>query len=129
MTFFQSIRTVFRKYADFTGTAARSEFWWWALFSTLVSVAIDIIADAATGSDTIIGALWALAVLLPSLAVAVRRLRDAGFSWAHLLWLLLPIVGCLITAVLCAQPPARSLATQPLATTITSTDTSQGMRS
>ena len=129
MTFLQSIRAVFRKYADFTGTAARSEFWWWVLFSTLVSTAIDIIADAATDSDSPIGALWALAVLLPSLAVAVRRLRDAGFSWRYLFWLLLPIAGFIITAVLCAQPPTRSLAPQPPATSSSSTDPSHGERS
>ena len=39
MTFFESIRTVIRKYADFTGTASRSEFWWWMLFDILVLAA------------------------------------------------------------------------------------------
>lgn len=40
MTFGAAITTVFRKYADFTGTASRAEFWWFALFSTLVGMTL-----------------------------------------------------------------------------------------
>ena len=117
MTFSSSIRTGFRKYADFTGTATRSEFWWWVLFTTLVSVGLDVIADAATGGDTLTSALWGLAVLLPSLAVAVRRLRDAGFGWGHIFWLLLPVAGLVVLAVLYTQPSVRRQAAVPLAST------------
>ena len=48
--------------------------------------------------------LWAIAVLVPTLAVTVRRLRSTGRSWANLFWLLLPIAGLIIFIVLCAQP-------------------------
>ena len=112
MTFFQAIASGFRKYADFTGTAARSEFWWWALFATLASAAATAIANAAFGGSSDVNALWSLAVLLPSLAVTVRRLRDADFGWGHVFWLLLPFAGVIIVAVLCAQPSEHNVTAQ-----------------
>jgi uncharacterized membrane protein YhaH (DUF805 family) len=60
-----------------------------------------------------LGGAWALAVLLPGLAVNVRRLRDAGYGWGHLFWLLIPLAGIIIIAVLCAQPSRDSLPVQP----------------
>ena len=48
--------------------------------------------------------LWAIAVLLPKLAVAVRRLSDAGYGWGHLFWLLVPIAGIVVFIVFVAQP-------------------------
>jgi uncharacterized membrane protein YhaH (DUF805 family) len=104
MTFPEAIQTGFRKYADFTGTATRSEFWWWVLFATLASTGVSALANAVLGGNTALNSLWSLAVLLPSLAVTVRRLRDAGENWGQAFWLLLPIAGALIVAVLCTQP-------------------------
>jgi uncharacterized membrane protein YhaH (DUF805 family) len=113
MTLGQSIQTVFRKYADFTGRADRAEFWWWVLFTVLVSAALNSTLWFAGGNPwngspflpgPSLGALWAVAVLVPSLAVTVRRLRDAGHDWAHIFWLLLPVAGTIVLIVLCAQP-------------------------
>lgn len=116
MTFFESIATVFRKYAEFGGRASRPEFWWFALFSALVSAALNALsvpmsgamygrmfevgatASSAYGWVSFAG-VWSIAVLLPSLAVTVRRLRDAGRNWTELFWLLLPIVGAIILIV------------------------------
>jgi uncharacterized membrane protein YhaH (DUF805 family) len=112
MTFFQAIVSGFRKYADFTGTASRSEFWWWVLFSALASTALTAAANALSGGNTDVNALWSLVVLLPSLAVTVRRLRDAGYGWGHAFWLLLPFAGVVIVAVLCAQPADHRLVRQ-----------------
>lgn len=97
MTFGQSVQTVFRKYAEFTGRASRLEFWWFALFSTLVSLGLSSIFPGLAGA-------WFFAVLLPSFAVSVRRLRDAGLGWQWLFFLLLPVVGAIILIVLYAQP-------------------------
>ena len=109
MSFGQSIQTVFSKYADFRGTARRSEFWWWVLFTSLVSTAlgavpvwgVNLSGGFSTGS---LSGLWGIAVLLPTLAVTIRRLRDAAYSWGHIFWLLLPLAGLIVIAVLCAQP-------------------------
>jgi uncharacterized membrane protein YhaH (DUF805 family) len=106
MTFGQSISTVFSKYAQFGGTASRSEYWWWTLFSVLVSVGLGVIDSAISGQSdfSLLSTLWSLAVLLPSLAVGVRRLRDAGYSWGYLFLALIPIVGGIILIVLlCKQ--------------------------
>jgi len=82
MSFAEAIQRVFRDYAEFMGRAARAEFWWWALFTILVASALNLFAVIRIGDDANLGSLlaglWGLAILLPTLAVAVRRLRDAG---------------------------------------------------
>lgn len=114
MTFTESIRTVLSKYAEFEGRAGRPEFWWWTLFSFLVSSALSVFNVIPVGAPTEYGAvasvgsiltgLWGIAVLLPSLAVTVRRLRDAGYAWANIFWILLPIAGLIVLIVYLAQP-------------------------
>jgi uncharacterized membrane protein YhaH (DUF805 family) len=110
MTLAGAITTVFSKYAEFTGRARRPEFWWFVLFTTLVSSALGTL-NLATPEGTIsigssLAGLWSIAVLLPTLAVSVRRLRDAGRSWAELFWILLPIAGLIILIVRFCEPSA-----------------------
>ena len=116
MNFSTAIQTDFRKYAAFEGRAGRAEFWWWILFTTLVSAALNAVTVAMTPVvDTPyfhvayhpasgLAGLWSLAVLVPTLAVAVRRLRDAGHRWTALFWLLLPLAGLIVVIVLLAEP-------------------------
>ena len=111
MTFPQSIRAGFRRYADFSGTASRSEFWWWILFTVLVAAALAALpvptfppVDGTTFSAPTFTSVWHLAVLLPTIAVTVRRLRDADSSWGHIFWIFLPVAGVIVLAVLCSQP-------------------------
>lgn len=86
MTFGESIKACFSKYADFNGRASRSEYWWWTLFVVLCSIATNIIGDQAS-------ALFSLGTLLPSFAVGSRRLHDVDKSgWLQLLYLI-PILG------------------------------------
>jgi len=105
MDFGQAITSGFSNYARFGGTASRSEYWWWTLFVVLVSLAFNVI-DGISGQDGVgaLSTLWSLGTLLPSLALAVRRLRDAGYSWAYLFLLLIPFVGAIILIVLLCQP-------------------------
>lgn len=119
MSFSEAIQTVFRKYADFSGRASRPEFWWWILFTVLVGAALNALPvwgmgplwgfDPGDGSfsprPNLAGA-WGLVVLIPNLAVTVRRLRDAGYSWANLFWILLPVAGLIVLVVMCSQPSA-----------------------
>lgn len=108
MSFGEAIQTVFRNYAEFTGRATRPEFWWWALFNLLVAGVLNLFNVIRIGENAYLGSLlagvWAIAVLLPNLAVAVRRLRDAGHGWGHLFWLLVPIAGIFVLITLWAQP-------------------------
>ena len=116
MTFPQSIRHGFHRYADFSGTASRSEFWWWILFTVLVAAALAALpvptippVDGTTFSAPTLTPVWQLAVLLPTLAVTVRRLRDSGSSWGHIFWVFFPVVGAIVLAVLCSQPSTTRL--------------------
>ncbi len=96
MTFGESISTCFKKYATFDGRATRSEYWWFFLFTFLVSVALGIVSEMLSG-------LFTLAVLLPSLAVGARRLHDIDKSgWFLLVWFI-PIIGWIIMIVWAIQ--------------------------
>ncbi|WP_265950038.1 DUF805 domain-containing protein [Dechloromonas sp. A34] len=86
MTFGESIQTCFTKYADFSGRASRSEYWWWVLFVFLATMVTGVISDK-------LSALFSLAVLLPGLAVGARRLHDIDKSgWLQLLYFI-PLLG------------------------------------
>jgi DNA-binding CsgD family transcriptional regulator len=98
MTFFDSIRICMAKYAEFNGRASRSEFWWFTLFVTLVAAALTYLSQNLTN-------IFAIAMLLPQLAVGARRLHDIGKSPWWQLFLLVPIGGLVILGVLWAQPP------------------------
>ncbi len=92
---------VLKKYAVFEGTASRQEYW---LF-----FAVNFVVGLVLGIIPIVDMIYALAVLLPGLAVAARRLRDAGFSpW----WLLLLLtgIGLLVVLIMCALPGKRQAA-------------------
>jgi uncharacterized membrane protein YhaH (DUF805 family) len=87
---------VAKKYADFDGRATRSEFWWFMLFCMIINALLGVAAEWAAG-------IFFLAMLVPTLAVGTRRLRDTGRS--PLWWLLvgLPAVGWLVLLVFFMQ--------------------------
>ena len=91
MDFVGAIKAGFKNYTNFRGTASRPEYWYWALFTFLASVvatSIDVAVPVFSFAN-----LFSIATLLPSLAVSVRRLRDAGFSWT---WILSIVPGFLM---------------------------------
>ena len=88
MQFGEAIKSGFNNYVTFSGRAARSEFWYWALFAFLANIAAGII-DAGLELG-FIGVLVSLALLLPGIAVAARRLHDLDRTgW----WLLIAFTG------------------------------------
>ena len=97
MTFQESIRVCLAKYADFNGQATRAEFWWFALFVTLVVGALVYVSEA-------VASIFLIAVLLPLLAVGARRLHDIGRSGWWLLFALAPVAGIVVLLVLWAMP-------------------------
>jgi uncharacterized membrane protein YhaH (DUF805 family) len=97
MSFADAVRSVFSKYVVFSGRARRSEFWWYALFAAIVYLVAGII-DAAIGNQ-VLGYLVALALLLPSLAVTVRRLHDTGRSGWWILIGIIPLIGAIVLLV------------------------------
>ena len=97
MNFGTAITTGFQKYSEFTGRASRSEFWWFNLFVVLVGLGASALWD-------VLGWLWFLAIIVPCLAVGVRRLRDAGFDWPLIFVGLVPVIGTVVMIVLWTQP-------------------------
>ncbi|MFI2365017.1 DUF805 domain-containing protein [Promicromonospora sp. NPDC019610] len=125
MSFIESIRTVLSKYATFSGRARRSEFWWYYLAVTILESVLyfalivpgltayttAMLEAANAGSTTVpampgslttgylVVSLVALALLLPTLAVIVRRLHDTGKSGALAFLLLIPFVNFILLIV------------------------------
>jgi uncharacterized membrane protein YhaH (DUF805 family) len=97
MTFSEAVKSGFDHYVDFSGRASRPAYWWWFLFALLVSVAAAII-DVAIGTYAI-RILVDLALLLPGLAVSVRRFHDIDKSGWWILIFLIPIVGFVLWLV------------------------------
>lgn len=96
-TFFGAIRVCLAKYADFNGRATRAEFWWFALFITLVTLALGYLSQE-------LASVFSVAVLLPFLAAGARRLHDIGKSTWWLLIILAPVGGLVALAILWALP-------------------------
>jgi uncharacterized membrane protein YhaH (DUF805 family) len=89
MGFVDAIKSGFGNYVNFSGRAARSEFWYWTLFTVLANLVAGII-DAVLGGVGLVGLIVSLALLLPGIAVSVRRLHDLDRTgW----WLLLVFTG------------------------------------
>jgi uncharacterized membrane protein YhaH (DUF805 family) len=102
VSFTEAVSDAFSKYATFSGRSSRSAYWWFYLFNLLLLVAA-LAVDYGLGTSGIIYGLAALALLLPNLAVAVRRLHDAGHSGWWLLIGLLPIIGAIVLLVFTLQ--------------------------
>ncbi|HWZ71345.1 MAG TPA: DUF805 domain-containing protein [Casimicrobiaceae bacterium] len=93
-----------KKYADFSGRARRREYWFFVLFNLIVSVVLavcDVVLGtySAAASIGILSGIYTLAVLIPGIAVTVRRLHDAGRSGWWILIVLVPIVGWIVLLV------------------------------
>ncbi|SEP71189.1 DUF805 domain-containing protein [Microlunatus flavus] len=125
----QAVKRFWKKYATFSGRASRSEFWWWILVSSLVSIVLNIISQATAGPQPLpptdqsqfgtyfgevlgwsfrasLGSIiWGLATFVGLLALSARRLHDTNRSgWWYLLSLI-PVVGSIILIVFWASAP------------------------
>jgi len=106
MNFGEAVGSSLRNYATFSGRARRSEFWYFILFNLLVNLVAGVLDAAFFDTDIAapeqFGAFSLIAflvLLLPGLAVSVRRLHDTGRSGWALLLALIPLVGIIILIV------------------------------
>jgi uncharacterized membrane protein YhaH (DUF805 family) len=106
--FAQSVVRALRRYTDFEGRATRAEFWWYALFYALVLTFCDVFSFAQLSPTATLGSvlssIFMIVTLLPTLAIGVRRLRDAGLGWKNMFWLLVPVAGIIILIVYWTRP-------------------------
>lgn len=136
MSFLDAVGSGFRNYVNFKGRASRKEFWYWVLFTVLVSLVANTLdsviwpapqttADwmqdlqATLSQPTPISNVLSLALLIPNLSVSARRFHDAGFSAKWLFLQLVPVgyglfatVG--VVAVLSSVPEGQMLSTENL---------------
>ncbi|MCL7764593.1 DUF805 domain-containing protein [Polaribacter sp. Z014] len=103
------LKVVKEHYADFNGRARREEFWMFTLFNAIISIVITFVF-AGIGialESPLLGGLsyiYTLAVLVPSLAVLVRRLHDTGKSGWFFLIALIPLIGSIwLLVILCTD--------------------------
>jgi uncharacterized membrane protein YhaH (DUF805 family) len=89
---------VLKNYVGFSGRAHRSEFWFYMLFTLIVSIVLAIVDSLGT---VFLGAIYALATLLPGIAVTARRLHDTSRSGWWMLISLIPLIGTIILIVFC----------------------------
>jgi len=123
--FTAAVKRAFQKYGRFDGRASRSEYWWYALFNTIVVVvlyvpAIVLLATSPTGAtgdmrtDTwqftifivliVLLGIFVLVSIVPGVSIQMRRLHDQDLSGWLVLLNLIPQIGGIITAVLAAMP-------------------------
>ena len=107
-------KNFFKNYAEFTGRSTRPDYWWvwlgnfilsipfWIIYfyTVFLSTVMDSVSDSASeatfmffGLVAIIYAVFYLAILVPTIALSVRRLRDAGFHWAFIFLRFAPMGG------------------------------------
>jgi uncharacterized membrane protein YhaH (DUF805 family) len=99
---------VLKKYATFTGRSRRKEYWMFVLFNLIIAFVlgfIDGFAGLQVGKSGlgVLGSLYGLAVLIPGIAVGVRRLHDTDHSAWWLLIALIPLVGAIVLLVFMVQ--------------------------
>lgn len=94
---------VLQKYAVFDGRAKRSEYWLFLLIHAIISIILGLI-PLVIDWFLVVEVVYALALLVPALAVGARRLHDSGKSgWLQLI-LLIPLIGWIIVIILMALP-------------------------
>lgn len=109
-------KNFFKGYVDFAGRSTRSDYWWIWLTNMILlvpfySAYFKVLANPrnetalmALGGIAIIYMIFGIALFLPGLALTVRRLRDAGFHWALIFVIFIPMVGPLALLALLAMP-------------------------
>ena len=102
MSYTQAIADGFSKYVQFSGRSSRSAYWWWALFAFVVA-AVTYGIGLAIGT-MLLYYIAALALLLPGIAVGIRRLHDTGRSGWWYLIVFVPVIGGFVLLFFFIQP-------------------------
>ena len=90
-----------KKYADFNGRARRKEYWMFILFYMIIYIGLAVVDTFVTGG--ILVSLFALAMFIPSISAAARRLHDTGRTGWWQLITFVPILGIIVLIIFLAQ--------------------------
>lgn len=110
-----------KKYAVFSGRSRRKEYWYFVLFSFIISIVLSII-DGILGTRSsssglgLLSGIYTLAILIPSIAVSVRRLHDIDRTGWWVLISLIPVIGTIVLfifAVLDGTPGSNRFGPNP----------------
>jgi uncharacterized membrane protein YhaH (DUF805 family) len=99
---------VLKKYAEFSGRARRKEYWMFFLFNVIILIVLSVLdsmfgtVSAQYGMGMLTG-LYALATLVPNIAVTIRRLHDTDRSGWWILLGLIPLVGIVLLVFMCLE--------------------------
>ncbi len=102
------IYVIKNKYATFEGRARRKEYWYFVLMNIIILFGLSFI-DGLTGtfntdaSMGLLSGIYTLAILIPSFAVAIRRLHDSNLSGWWILLVFIPIFGAITFIILCVR--------------------------
>jgi uncharacterized membrane protein YhaH (DUF805 family) len=111
VTFAGAVKSAFLNFAQFRGVSTRPEYWYFVLFTVLMALVLGTIDSViwppaqtedvleALNQPTPFSNIFAIVILVPSLAITSRRIRDAGWSGKWLFALLLPIVPFVFGAI------------------------------
>ena len=99
----EAYKKFWTQYADFSGRTNVSDYWWAFLANFIISAVLGALAQAVPALSFVSG-LFALASLIPGLAIFVRRMNDCGRKWTNIFWALLPIAGVIILIIRLCEP-------------------------
>ncbi|MDD4291228.1 MAG: DUF805 domain-containing protein [Clostridia bacterium] len=94
---------LWKRYVDFGGVTGVADFWWAVLADFIIACVLGSLGQFV-GFISYISYLYSLAVLIPSIAICIRRLRDAGYAWQNIFWIFLPIAGWIILVIKFCKP-------------------------
>lgn len=103
MDFAQAVKTCLNKYANFSGRAQRSEYWYFFLFMVIVNIVASVLDSIIFGDMPLLYLIATLALIVPSIAAGARRLHDTDKSGWWLLLGLIPVVGVIVLIVFFCQ--------------------------
>ena len=103
VSFVEAVKSGFRNYANFSGRARRSEYWYWVLFTVLGTLVLSFIGGmifhTEDGGVNILQSIFSLATLVPGLSISWRRLHDIGKSGGWYFLGLIPLIGGIILII------------------------------
>ena len=103
MEFMQAVKTVLNNYANFDGRSSRSEFWWWVLAYVLGYIAATFVGGVIGAGMTLTG-LFALGLIIPNIAVSIRRFHDIGKPAIWAVTMIIPPAYLVIALIFLTKP-------------------------